>query len=50
LNYLDRFKKNPQISGFLKIPPVEIELFHADRLKDRHDAVNSRLTQFCERA
>ena len=30
LNFLDRFSKNPQISNFMKTPPVEAELFHAD--------------------
>jgi hypothetical protein len=38
----------------MKIRPVGAELFHADRRTDRqtdtHDAVNSRFSQFCERA
>jgi hypothetical protein len=36
LNYLDRFSKNTQIlvSNFMKIRPVEAELFHADRRTD----------------
>jgi len=28
------FGKNSQISDFMKIPPVEAELFHADRRTD----------------
>ena len=30
IGFLDRFTKNLQISNFLKICPVEAELFHAD--------------------
>jgi hypothetical protein len=33
----------------MKIRPVEAELFHADRLKDRRDEANSYSSQFCER-
>ena len=29
-HFFDRFSKNPQISNFTKIGPVEAELFHAD--------------------
>jgi hypothetical protein len=28
------FRKKTQISGFIKIPPVEVELFHADGQTD----------------
>ena len=31
LNFLDRFFKNVQIKNFLKIRPVEVELFYVDR-------------------
>ena len=34
LNFLDRFSKNPHISNFVKICPVGIELFHADKRTD----------------
>ena len=34
--FLDRFSKNNKISNFIKICPVGAELFHADRLTDRH--------------
>jgi hypothetical protein len=34
----------------MKIRPLGAELFHADRLTDRHDEANSRFSQFCERA
>jgi hypothetical protein len=47
-----------QISNFVKIRPEGAELYHADgrtdgrtdRQKDRHQEVNSRFSQFCERA
>jgi hypothetical protein len=38
-------KKNTQISHFIKIRPLGIELFHAVR----YDEANSRLSQFYER-
>ena len=42
LNFLDRFSENTQISNFMKIRPVEAELFHANGQMDRHDEANSR--------
>jgi len=33
-NFLDSFSKNCQISNFMKIRPVEAELFHADGWTD----------------
>jgi len=41
------FRKNTQISDFMKIGPLGTELFHAD---GQTDEVNSRFSQFCERA
>jgi len=32
----------------MKIRPVGAEFFDVDRRKDRHDELNSRLSQFCE--
>jgi len=34
LHFLTDFFKNTQISNFVKIRPVEAELFHADRRTD----------------
>jgi len=34
LSLLDRFSKDTQISNLLKIRPVEVELFDADRQRD----------------
>jgi Fe-S-cluster formation regulator IscX/YfhJ len=34
LEFLNIFSKNPQISNFVKIRPVEAELFHEDRQTD----------------
>jgi hypothetical protein len=34
LDFLDRFSKNTQILNFMKILPVEAELFHADGRTD----------------
>ena len=42
LDFFEKFKKNTQISNFMKIRPMEAELFHADGRKDRHDEANSR--------
>jgi hypothetical protein len=52
-NCFDRLSKNAQIPNFMKIRPVGIELFHADRQTDwgtenRSDQANSRVAQFCE--
>jgi hypothetical protein len=50
LEFYDGLSKNTQISNFMKIRPVAVELFHADGQMDGHDEANSRLSQFCERA
>jgi hypothetical protein len=50
LNFLDEFSKNAQISNFMKIRPVGVELPHADRQTDKYDEGNSLLLQFCELA
>jgi len=50
LNFLGRFSKNTQISNFTKLRPVGADLFHEGGRNDRHDAANSRFSQFCERA
>jgi hypothetical protein len=44
------FKKNPQISNFIKIRPVGAELFHADGQTERHEETNRRFSQFCKSA
>ena len=38
------FKKNAQISNFIKICPMGAQLFHDDRRTDKHDANNSRFS------
>jgi hypothetical protein len=47
------FEKSSNIK-FHEICPVGAELFHADEQRDgrtdRHDAANTRFSQFCERA
>ena len=52
--FFNRYRKNIEISHFVKIRPLGAELFHADRQTDRqtdrHDAANSRFSQFCQRA
>jgi len=44
------FRKNSQISKFMKIRPMEAELFHTDGRTDGHDEANSRFSQFCDSA
>jgi hypothetical protein len=41
-------KKKLKISSFIKIRPVEAELFHADT-QDTRDKAKGRFSQFCER-
>ena len=41
-------QKKSQITNLIKIGPVGVKLFHADR--DRHDKANSRVSQFCKSA
>jgi len=38
------------ITNSMKIHPVGAELFHADGWMNKHDAANSRFSQFYERA
>jgi len=33
----------------VRIRRVEADVFHADRRTDRHEEVNSRFSQFCEK-
>jgi hypothetical protein len=42
---LQRFSKNTQMSGFMKIRHVVAELFFPDGQPDRHDEANSRFSQ-----
>jgi len=42
--------KNAQISIFIKIRAVGVELFHADWQMDRHDEATSYSSQVCEGA
>ena len=50
LDFLDRFSKNIQISGFFKICPVGADLLHADGRTARRDGTKSRFSQFRESA
>jgi hypothetical protein len=43
------FRKNTQISSFIKIRPVGAELCHTDGRTDRHNDANGRFLKFCER-
>jgi len=47
LKFLENFSKN-QVTNFMKIRPVEAELFHAEGQTDRHDEANSRFSQVYE--
>jgi hypothetical protein len=44
------FFNNTQISDFIKIRPMEAEIYRADGRTDTHDESNSRFPQICERA
>jgi hypothetical protein len=46
----EKKKKKDSIPNFIKIRPVEAELFHADGQTDGHDEASSRFPQFSERA
>jgi hypothetical protein len=48
VGFLDRFSKKSQVSSFIKIRSVGVELFHAERRIDGHDEADSRSSQFCE--
>jgi hypothetical protein len=50
LGFADRFSKNPQISNFIKICPLEAELFYVEGRTDRHDEANGHFSLFCESA
>jgi len=43
LNFLDRFSENNQISNFIKICPVSVELFHMDEQTERYEEAYSPL-------
>jgi hypothetical protein len=36
LNLLDKFSKNPRLSNFTKIRPVNAEFFHSDKQTDKY--------------
>jgi len=48
LRFLTNFRKNTQMPNFMKIRPVEAELFHADRRTDMTKLIVA-LRKFCER-
>jgi hypothetical protein len=41
--------KKTKISNFVKIRPMEAELFQADGQTDGHNEANNRFSQVCER-
>jgi hypothetical protein len=49
---MDKFKKNPRLSNYIKILPLGAELFVTDGRTDgqaaRYDDINSRFSQLCE--
>jgi hypothetical protein len=42
--------KNTRTSNFMKIRPMEADLFHEDRQTEWYDEANSRYSQFYESA
>jgi hypothetical protein len=47
---MDFRKKKARMPNSIKIHPLRVELFCADRQTDVHDETNSRFSQFSERA
>jgi hypothetical protein len=47
---MDIFSKKAEISNLIKIRPVGVELFQADRQTDEHNKINRSFKQFCQRA
>ena len=54
LDLLNSCSKYTQMTNFMKSSPVRDKLLHEEEetegLMDRHDASNSRFSQYCERA
>jgi 16S rRNA G1207 methylase RsmC len=50
LQFSRQILEKSQLPNLMKIRPVGIELFHAGGRTDGHNEVNSRFSQFCERA